>query len=110
MLKPGDAIPSQDFVARWCRRRFVEEGVPKVSAFYARPDERYLSGNWLEYYSKDREIAISKIREHTSLTLHEGDRFVVLEVEQILDAIIIGGGHNPSVTSSHRMIMFPILR
>ena len=52
----------------------------------------------MQYYSKDRDIAISKIREHTSLTLHEGDRFVMLEVEQILDAIIIGGGHDPSVT------------
>ena len=98
MLKPGAPIPGQDSIARWCRRRYVDEGVPKVSAFYPRPGESYLSGNWLQYYSEDRDIAITKIRDHTSLTLHKDDRFVVLEVEQILDAMTIGGGHNPSVT------------
>ena len=98
MLNPGDHIPGENLVARWCRSRFVHEGWPTVGAFYPRPDEQYLSGNWLQYYSEDREVGIQKVTKKHPLTLSEEDRFVVLEVDQILDAILTGGGHSPSVT------------
>jgi hypothetical protein len=98
VLNPGDHVPGGQFVARWCRRRDVSENRPKVSAFEPRPGEQYLSGNWLEYYSKDRDTGIRKVIKNHPLTLDERDRFVVLEVDQILDAISIGGGHSPSVT------------
>ena len=57
-----------------------------------------MSGNWLQYYSEDREVGIQKVTKKHPLTLSEEDRFVVLEVDQILDAILTGGGHSPSVT------------
>ena len=98
MLNPGDPIPGEAFVARWCRHRDVAGDWPKVSAFEPRPGEQYLSGNWLQYYSEDRDTGINKIRKCIPLTLDERDRFVVLEVDQILDAIFIGGGHSASVT------------
>ena len=52
----------------------------------------------MEYYSEDRDIGINKVRKYSPMNrLHEDDRFVVFEVDQILDAILIGGGHSPIV-------------
>ena len=86
-------------MARWCRHRDVAGNWPKVSAFEPRPGEKYLSGNWLQCYSEDRDTGINVIREVFPIkNCDQRERFVVLEVDQILDAIFIGGGHSPSVT------------
>ena len=98
MLNPGAPIPEDNLVARWCRYSYVAGNWPKVSAFEPRPGEKYLSGNWLQYYSQDRDTGINKIRELIPIDVDKRDLFVVLEVDQILDAISIGGGHSPSVT------------
>ena len=97
MVDCGDPVPGEDFVSRWCRPKYVDEGWPKVSAFYPRPKEEYLSGNWLEYYTGDRETAVNKIIDAMPLDLSDKDRFIVLQVDEILDSIHTGGGHSPSV-------------
>ena len=97
MINCGNPIPGENFVSRWCRSKVVDGGWPKVSAFYPRLKEEYLSGNWLEYYTGDRETAVNKIIDSIPLDLSEDDRFVVLQVDEILDSIHAGGGHSPSV-------------
>ena len=76
----------------------VQEGWPKVSAFYLRNNEPDLSVNWIEYFRLDLKAAIDKIRGDIPLTLTVGSRFVVLNVEEAIESIKAGGGHEPAVT------------
>ena len=68
-----------------------------MSAFYPRNSEDYLSFNWIEYHAPDHETAIDEIRDTIPLTLNERDRFVVLNVADVVESILAGGGHSPSV-------------
>ena len=100
MILPSDPIPDDDHVARWCRAMDVQEGWPKVSAFYLRRNEPDLSSNWLEKFHSDRKAAIDKLRAEIPLTLTVGGRFAVLNVAEAIDSIIAGGGHEPAITWS----------
>ena len=99
MIASGDQLPDDDHVSRWCRRRDVdpESGRPKVSAFYPRQSEDYLSFNWIEYHAVNHETAIDGIRDSIPLTKHEDDKFVVLNVAEVMESILAGGGQSPSV-------------
>ena len=44
-------LPDSDSVARYCRpRTILSNGRPARAAFMLRPNEEYLSANWLEYF------------------------------------------------------------
>jgi hypothetical protein len=100
MLKDGDPIPERDHIARWClySRGVNKQGKVQVGAFYPRPNEDYLSGNRLEFYSREWDTAISNIRTGTPLKPDKRNRIVVLQVTEILDSIMAGRGHAPAVT------------
>ena len=68
-----------------------------MSAFYPRLDEDYLSFNWIEYYSPDHENAIDEVRDSIPLSVGKCDKFVVLNVSEVIEAILEGGGQSPSV-------------
>ena len=75
----------------------TETGDIKNEAFYLRPSEQYLSANWIEYYAHDHETAVSIIRDAIPVSVSRGDKFVVLNVGDIIDSIREGGGESPSV-------------
>ena len=76
----------------------TENGWPKVSAFYPRENDDYLSSNWLEYHSPDRDVAVNSIRKVIPLKLTVGGRFVVLNVGEAIESIIEGGGRSPTIS------------
>ena len=99
MIEPGDQLPDDDHVARWCRRRDVdpESELPKVSAFYPRVSENYLSFNWIEFHAQCHVNAINRIRDTIPLSIHKDDKFVVLNVSEVLESILASDGRSPSV-------------
>ena len=68
-----------------------------MSAFYPRESEDYLSFNWIEYHAPNHEAAIGEIRDSIPLTVRERDRFVALNVAEVMESILTGGGRSPSV-------------
>ena len=44
-----DPIPDENHVSRYCPPSRVEDGMPLASAFALKPNEQFLSVNWLEY-------------------------------------------------------------
>jgi hypothetical protein len=61
----GDKIPSPDHVSRYCKPTSCEDGLPKGAAFFLRPDEDYLSVNWLERTGAvGVDDQISAVRNH----------------------------------------------
>ncbi len=54
-------------VARYCRPRDIANGIPRENAFVLRPNEAYLSTNWLEHcHESNRSIQVSGV--HRALT------------------------------------------
>ena len=48
-------------ISRLIKRTYVINGSLEMNAFYLRPKEKYLSGNWLQYIDKDLMIALEKL-------------------------------------------------
>ena len=103
MTSPGSLIPADDNVARWCRRNLHvdrKSGDLKNETFYLRSGENYLSANWIECHSQNHEIAVSEIRKTFKafpITISREDKFIVLNVGELIDSIREGGGKSPSV-------------
>ena len=70
--------------------------MPKLSAFYPRPNEKYLSFNWIEYVSPDHETAVDDLRESIPLDVGKDDRFVVFNVADVMESIL-AKANSPSV-------------
>ena len=87
----GSELPEEDHVSRWCRKTHVEDGFPSASAFELREMEETLSVNWLEYFGLDRDVSIQRIREVIQVSLDARDRFAVLRVSEIKEAILRQG-------------------
>ncbi len=104
MTSPGSPIPDDDNVARWCRLGLHvdrKSGDLKNETFYLRSNEAYLSANWIEFHSQNHETAVNEIRDTLKafpITINRGDKFIVLNVDELIDSIIEGGGKSPSVT------------
>ena len=43
----GDSLPDADHVSRYCSPGRIEDGLPAAAAFELRPQDQYLSVNWL---------------------------------------------------------------
>ena len=104
-------LSGHNHIARFCRRRDIAEGIVARSAFLLRPDEEYLSTNWMEYFhDSDRQSQIAGVRKALTdkgFQVSRGTAFAVLNVgaataacksELNLDIQIIalGEAHNPS--------------
>ena len=106
MTSPGSTILADDNVARWCRLGLHvdrKSGDIKNEAFYLRPGEDYLSANWIEFYSQNHESAVNAIRDDIPVTVSRGDKFIVLNVRDIIDSIREGGRLHPA----HRSVAEP---
>ena len=100
----GDAIPDNNHVARWCKTRDKTENKPSTASLAPRQDEKYLSGNWLEYLAEylgqpgvSRDDAVNLLRGHTTLRLSPRGCFIALNAVTIREAIVEGGAASPSV-------------
>ena len=105
----GNPIPDEQHIARYCRPTQNDEGMPSVSAFHLRPEDKgQLSVNWMEFFSpnklavsKDhRKQVIERIRAVIQMDKSSNGLFAVLNVGLARQAIIDGGGHSPKVWST----------
>ena len=104
----ANSIPDEHHIARYCRPRQTEQGLPSVRAFHLRPiDQGHLSVNWMEYFTpnhnvvttSDRTSVIAQIRQHIQMDLSSEGRFAVLNMGMAKEAIVAGGGQSPNVRS-----------
>ncbi len=64
----GDQIPNSDHIVRLCQPKHAPDGQIQATAFMLKPDELYLSVNWLEFLNcSDRDAEINEIRGVYSL-------------------------------------------
>lgn len=65
----GDNIPSDHHIARLCGSKGIEGDQITAAAFLPRPDEAYLSVNWIEHLGcLDRPSEIAEIRRRYAAT------------------------------------------
>lgn len=85
----GDRLPDQDHISRYCRPKTLQEdGQPSRTSFMLRPNEEFLSVNWLEYFNlPNRQAQITQVRRVIRLTLQATAKIAVLNVGGILDRV-----------------------
>ena len=84
----GDSLPDADHVSRYCSPGRIDDGLPSAAAFELRPQDQYLSVNWLEYWGlSDLGVALDRVREEFDLRVNENGRFAVLNVSEVKTAV-----------------------
>jgi hypothetical protein len=85
----GDHLPEQDHVSRYCKPKTLgEDDQPSRTSFMLRPDDDYLSVNWLEYFGDiGRQEQLTEIRRHITLTLAATGKFAILNVGKALQHV-----------------------
>lgn len=88
----GDQIPDPDHIARLCHNKHVSDGQIQATAFMLRPDEPYLSVNWLEFLNcSNRDSEINEIRNVYSLKFNRigaKAKIAVLNVGEVREKIL----------------------
>jgi hypothetical protein len=88
----GDPVPDRDHISRYCSAtRCTETGDVTGAAFMLRPNDRYLSVNWLEFLQlASREEEIREIRRVLSsqLTLGTYAKIAVLKVGDVRNRVL----------------------
>ena len=90
-MSSAPKIPNEHHVARYCKPSTVEREIVMASAFQPKPDEEYLSVNWLEYFGvQDVERAVQCVRlafGQKGYMVRKNGRFAVLGVDEVLRVI-----------------------
>ncbi len=86
-------LPNSDHVSRYCKPTSVgRDGLPTTAAFELRPNEKYLSVNWIEYFDTlDLGTGIECVRgtfRRKDYQLRPNGRFAVVGVEAALAVIV----------------------
>ena len=81
-LKNNGSIPDSDHVMRYCSPQHVQNGKIAETAFSLRPNEQYMSVNWLEYFNGNTDFPqrLQAIRNSIGLSLKPTGRFVKISV------------------------------
>ena len=84
--------PDDDHLSRYCKPTAVgRDGLPTAAAFELRPNEDYLSVNWLEYLdSRNLAAAVERVREtfrRKGYRLRSNGRFAVVGVGAVQAAV-----------------------
>ena len=102
----GYVIPDRHHVVRYCKPRFVTDGIPDRDAFQlTEEDQGTLSVNWVEYFDyamlvntrEGREVGVAKVRDKIQLGLGFSGAFAFLNVGVVKEAVEAGGGMSPTV-------------
>ena len=87
----GDPIPDQDHIARLCGFKHAPEGQIQATAFLLRPEDHYLSVDWLEFFGySDRIEQIEELRNAYTLRLNRvgaKSTIAVLNVGEVCDIV-----------------------
>ncbi|MCY3941135.1 MAG: hypothetical protein OXG29_08685 [Gammaproteobacteria bacterium] len=87
-------IPNDDHVARYCRPATVPKGKLAATVFFlrkataTRPEEKYLSVSWLEYFGeRDKELAMKQVRSvfEENFGTSESGRYAILNAGEIIN-------------------------
>jgi hypothetical protein len=88
---PGPEIPSTNHVCRLCGGSKCDNGRPLGTAFMPRPQEAYLSTNWLECTgAATRADQLTLVRQHLTqkgMTLPANGRLAVLHLQTVIDHV-----------------------
>ena len=95
----GDSLPDADHVSRYCSPGRIADGLPSAAAFELRPQDQYLSVNWLEYWGlSDLGVALDRVRGEFDLRVNENGRFAVLNVSEVKTTVEKVTQRRPSIT------------
>ena len=95
----GDSLPDADHVSRYCSPGRIADGLPSAAAFELRPQDQYLSVNWLEYWGlSDLGVALDRVRGEFDLRVNEKGRFAVLNVSEVKTTVEKVTQRRPSIT------------
>ena len=101
-----DALPESDHVSRYCGGGTLSEsGDVTGTSFLLRPDDEYLSVNWLEFLNLDgRQAEIEEVRRvlSTKLNLRATAKIAALNVGEVIRHVIEGSPDNRTLRILHR--------
>ena len=88
----GEPVPDQNHISRYCSAtRCTETGAVTGAAFLLRPNESYLSVNWLEFLQlagREEEIQLIRSVLRSQLTLGGNARIAVLKVRDVITRVL----------------------
>ena len=94
-------LSDNDHISRYCKPSTVEHGIPMPAAFLPRPNEEYLSVNWLEYFSEPTlDAAVDEVRRVFSqkgYRIVPNGRFAVLNIGAVKTASLDNVGRILSI-------------
>jgi hypothetical protein len=102
---PGPEIPGTDHVCRLCGETKCPDGQPFGAAFMPRPDEPYISTNWLECTgAPSREDQLTVIRQHLTnkgRKLPTNGYLAVLHLQTVIDHVRSSAPDARMLTAHH---------
>lgn len=103
---PGPNIPASNHVSRLCGvARCDDDGRPRGAAFMLRPNEPYLSVNWLEQTgASSREQQLAIVRKHLAnkgMKLPEKGRLAMLHLQIVFDQVEMGTPDSRRLSAHH---------
>lgn len=98
----GDRLPDKDDISRYCKFTSLVNDQPSRASFMLRPDEEFLSVNWLEYFGlKDCQEQMSQVRQNIRLNLTPRAKFAVLNVGNVINYVRENGPDNRALSVFH---------
>ena len=87
----GAEVDEKHHVSRYCKPRFIDDGLPVAGAFALRNNEEYLSVNWLEFFDTLKLTqAIDCVRQvfrNKDYSVGINGRFVSFKVRKLKEVI-----------------------
>lgn len=101
----GDQLPESNHITRFCKGTQVnEDGTVSPAAFELRPNEEYLSINWLENLKlSDRSSEINELRSvlQKKLTFGKNAKLTVLNVGEVFKNVFQKSGDRRKLRFLH---------
>lgn len=98
----GDPLPNHDHICRYCPFMTLLDDQPSGPSFFLKPDEKFLSVNWLEYFdTQDQQAQITQVRQVIRLKLGAKAKFAVLNVAKVVDYVKENGPDNRVLAVLH---------
>jgi len=99
-------VPDSDHIARYCKPMAIEDGRLLPTAFMLRPEEEYLSVNWLEYLNcSNRESEIQGVLAAYSAKQFKpkaSSKIAVLNVGKVRQAVRLESSDGRNLRILHK--------
>mgnify|MGYP005994149741 CR=1 FL=1 len=106
----GKPIPETDSLARYCGASKILDNKPIGAAFNLRPNEEYLSVNWLEFYNNDDRIKqIEKVVADVNRAKKTGStsKLALFNMSTAIAAVKAITKHAIQLSATHEPISVP---